>query len=313
MLAVLLVGVASAYVLYPCSWPSARATFYVKWDGGGTYDTAFIQAMNKWNSLSGFSFSSNTSEYVDPCNTPIPGFIGLDYKNGYSFGSTFCGSAWGATTLALTRIWYSESTMLDTDIIFNSNFSWGVHDGTTTSPYDFRRVAVHELGHALGLDHEPMNTAIMNLGYSRTIIDPQTDDINGLVALYGSLPLISLRAYNGQYLVAEGGGGEGVYANRDSIGAWEIFELTYLGNNTIALKAYNGQYLVAEGGGGEGVYANRDSIGAWETFELIDLGNNTIALRAYNGQYLVAEGGGGEMVYANRDLIGAWETFEKIE
>jgi len=263
LLAVLLVGVASAYVLLPCSWPSARATFYVKWDGGGTYDTAFIQAMDKWNGLSNFSFSSNTSEYVDPC---------LNYKNGYSFGSTFYGSAWGATALAVTFIWYSGSTTLDTDIIFNSNFSWGVHDGTTTSPYDFRRVAVHELGHALGLGHELMNTAIMYPGYSfiLTIIDPQTDDINGLVALYGSVSLIALRAYNGQYLVAEGGGGEGVYANRDAIGPWEIFELTYLGNKTVALRAYNGQYLVAEGGGGEMVYANRDAIGTWETFEKIE-------------------------------------------
>jgi hypothetical protein len=34
---------------------------------------------------------------------------------------------------------------------------------------------------------------------------------------------IALQASNGQYVVAEGGGGDVVNANRDAIGPWETF------------------------------------------------------------------------------------------
>ena len=36
---------------------------------------------------------------------------------------------------------------------------------------------------------------------------------------------IHLRANNGQYVCAEGGGGREVVANRSARGAWETFEL----------------------------------------------------------------------------------------
>ena len=123
---------------------------------------------------------------------------------------------------------------------------------------------------------------------------------------------IALRASNGQYVCAEGGGGGVVVANRNAIGAWETFRLFDLGNGNVALRASNGQYVCAEGGGGGAVVANRNAIGAWETFKLFDLGNGNVALRASNGQYVCAEGGGGGVVVANRNAIGAWETFKLI-
>ena len=82
LLAVTFVGVSYAYVQWGPLWPSSTTTFYVKYDNG-TYDTAFIEAMNKWNGLSNFSFASNTSTYVDPCNS----VSSPDYLNGYNFSS----------------------------------------------------------------------------------------------------------------------------------------------------------------------------------------------------------------------------------
>jgi hypothetical protein len=122
---------------------------------------------------------------------------------------------------------------------------------------------------------------------------------------------IALQAANGQYVCAEGGGGQKLVANRDAIGPWETFTLTELGSGKVALQAANGQYVCAEGGGGQLVVANRDARGPWEEFTLTDLGNDKVALQAANGQYVCAIGGGGQDLIANRDALGPWETFTK--
>ena len=174
-------GGSIAFVLLPASWPAPAATFFVKYDNGGTFDAAFIQALNEWNGFSNFNFSSDTRKFVDPCNS----IAAPDGQNGYGFSTDDCGRGWGEATLAVTWTWMSGSTIQDTDINFNENLSWGVHDNPTMSPFDFRRVAVHELGHALGLGHETTNLAIMQPIYSLTTIVPQADDMNGVIAIYG--------------------------------------------------------------------------------------------------------------------------------
>jgi len=132
---------------------------------------------------------------------------------------------------------------------------------------------------------------------------------NLAVNLYVS---IALQAFNGQYVCAEGSGGDGVVANRNVIGPWETFKLIDQGNGNVALQAFNGQFVCAEGGGGGLLVANRNWILGWETFKRIDLGGGNIALQAANGQYVCAEGGGGREVVANRDWIREWETFKLI-
>jgi len=62
--------------------------------------------------------------------------------------------------------------------------------------YDFRRVAVHELGHALGLSDQYtsnyIGTSVM-YGYAHANMPetPQVDDINGIQAIYGGGPSIT--------------------------------------------------------------------------------------------------------------------------
>jgi ElaB/YqjD/DUF883 family membrane-anchored ribosome-binding protein len=135
---------------------------------------------------------------------------------------------------------------------------------------------------------------------------------------------VSFRTHTGQYLVAEGGGGGVVNANRAAPGPWETFRLTDLNGGTlqsgddIHLATHNGMFVVAEGGGGGVVNANRPRASHWERFTLrkvrgssghIIRSGDTIALLARNGQYVVAEGGGGGVVNANRPARGPWEEF----
>ncbi len=46
-------------------------------------------------------------------------------------------------------------------------------------------VTLHEIGHALGLDHTPVANAVMSTSSSAPILELQRDDINGILALYG--------------------------------------------------------------------------------------------------------------------------------
>ncbi len=137
-------------------------------------------------------------------------------------------------------------------------------------------------------------------------------------------PAVRLKASNGQYVVAEGGGGGVVNANRPQAGAWETFTLIdknggiLMNGDAVNFKTATGHFLVAEGSGGREVLANRTAPGPWETFVMVKVKGSAgqeivhgdaIALRASSGQYLVAEGGGGGVVNANRNAIGPWETF----
>ncbi len=134
---------------------------------------------------------------------------------------------------------------------------------------------------------------------------------------------IHLKAHNGQYMVAEEGGGGEVKADRDAAGEWETFTLIDLNGGRLVdgdrvhLRTSDGtHYLVAEDGGGREVKADRTEAGAWETFTIVKAGGSgeimdgdAIALKADNGNYVVAEEGGGQEVNANREAIGEWETF----
>ena len=183
-----------AYVLGDYRWTSATTTFNVDMPGAdGLWNTAFESAMARWNAATIFEFRIKHDTFESPCDGLPTRTTGGDSENGVAFVSDVCGEAFGENTLAVESSWSQGTRTIQSNIHFNDTYSWNVYDGpyqtgSRTGIVDFRRVAVHELGHALGLNHEDDVPAIMVTSISRgdTIVAPQADDIAGVAALYGT-------------------------------------------------------------------------------------------------------------------------------
>ena len=173
-------------------WQEAKADFYVDMDGISatqiSWNQAFITAMDAWSEQSIFSFNL-IQESVDPCL--------VDGKSSVDFGEDFCGTEFGASTLAVTVRRFEPQILgppniIESDVIINQQEEFDIFDGplrqfgVTFAGLDFGRVALHELGHVIGLDHEETNAAIMAPNISN-LFELQEDDIDGVEALYSGL------------------------------------------------------------------------------------------------------------------------------
>jgi Matrixin/FG-GAP-like repeat len=117
-----------------------------------------------------------------------------DGFNSMAFSSTVFGQNFGPNTYAVTTYWYSGTAIAEADILFNNAKPWDSYRGALRFGAngligDIQRVALHELGHAIGLDHPDdvgQNVAaIMNsLISDRYTLAP--DDIAGAQSLYGA-------------------------------------------------------------------------------------------------------------------------------
>jgi hypothetical protein len=67
------------------------------------------------------------------------------------------------------------------DIVLNSNINWQIN-----SNYDLLTVALHEFGHALGMDHSTDTTADMYAAYTGLKQSLSADDVAGIQSIYGA-------------------------------------------------------------------------------------------------------------------------------
>ncbi len=180
----------SSWVRWSSVWPSDRIPVeMVLATGADKWNRAARESLDAWNHAgSNFRFTSTTSSASE---RPSCSAQGVDRRNVVVFASTVCGDSWSSMTAAVTRIWYSTSDNLtvDADVLFNAEFDWDVYGGPVQGEaVDFRRAALHEFGHVLGLGHPDDEGQLVDAIMNSRIDDLDTlqaDDEEGVRALYG--------------------------------------------------------------------------------------------------------------------------------
>jgi len=155
---------------------------------GVRWNAAFAEAAARWGGAWDIRIDV-FNQYSDPCAGTAPLTVN-DPRNGVALRDDLCGFAFDEDTLAVTLRTiqlHTDAATVEADIVFNDTVVWDVYDGPLRpGPPDFRRVATHELGHVIGLEHEDDVPALMNSAISG-IYAPNDDDQNGVSALYGAL------------------------------------------------------------------------------------------------------------------------------
>jgi alpha-tubulin suppressor-like RCC1 family protein len=178
--------------IYIVSWQPGTIPMRIKLPSspalsdGTSQSGSVVAAMQTWNA------QINTAQFSAQVLTPTT-YDPDDTASDIVMDSTIGGQAFGTGVLAVTLSFRSGNWRVESDIIFNSAYTWdSFRGGQLGNAQDIRRVAMHELGHVLGLKHPDENgqsvAALMNshVSYSPAIDTVQTDDINGARALYGS-------------------------------------------------------------------------------------------------------------------------------
>ena len=154
-------------------------------DGSPSFNAVAEEALNLWNQhLIHMKFAANRGSI-------LPAASG-DGNTSVTMSSTIYGESFGSGVLAVTLLSPRDTTFVEADVIFNIGFNWDSYRGPLLpDTEDFRRVALHEFGHVLGLDHPNQAgqsvAAIMNS--TITNIDTlQNDDIFGAQSIYDNGP-----------------------------------------------------------------------------------------------------------------------------
>ena len=185
---------AHGFDLLGSSWADGNIVMHLQlgrpsealFDGSADWATVAESALAEWNQHLArvqFSVVRDSTATISRSNR----------INNVIFRQDIYGQSFDARTLAVTLGSSGGATgrTIEKDVIFNSNRNWNSYRGPLRNGLnEFRRVALHEFGHVLGLDHPDQATpaqfvsAVMNSTITSGTENLRADDIAGARALY---------------------------------------------------------------------------------------------------------------------------------
>ncbi|MEM1113419.1 MAG: matrixin family metalloprotease [Pseudomonadota bacterium] len=172
LVATLLPGATFAQEFF--SWEGGETTLYTG-DLDQPWRGAYTEAIERWNDTPlNFTVVTDSRGTTQACD--------LDDRNGAWFADEDCDGPWDGLTLAITYFAFFtfNNELVEADVLFNDNLPWSIYDGNERfNTVDFRRVAVHELGHVFGADHLNDRDAIM-FALIGDVFVPAIEDIDAL-------------------------------------------------------------------------------------------------------------------------------------
>ena len=143
-----------------------------------------------------------------------------------------------------------------------------------------------------------------------------------LVPATVSTAVCTIRAFDGHYLSAIGGGGrttDVIETNRTVPSTWETFTIVNSFDGAspphYGIRTTNGNYLTAVGGGGrttDVIHSDATLLQAWEKFTFNSLGYGWYDIQTIDGHYVTAVGAGGrttDTIHTDATRVGSWEKF----
>ena len=152
-------------------------------DGSADWDQSAADALDIWNT---YLNAPVQFKFLRASSVPIKK---NDKNNNVFFADDVFGEPFPTGTAAVTLLRWSGSRMSDADVVFNRGYSYNSYRGPNQGAVlDFRRVALHEFGHVLGLNHPDVAGQSVNAIMNSVVGDTdelQSDDVQGVESIYG--------------------------------------------------------------------------------------------------------------------------------